>query len=101
MMRVIYTWQVDPARMDEFEAHWRTMTRSIHERTPGALGSFCLRSVDDPGEILTIALWQSEAQWRSFIKTAKTGPMKGLHAIARQVSAKAYQQIGDETVLPD
>lgn len=98
MIRVIYTWSVAPERMDSFEQTWRRTTRAIHDAMPGALGSFCLRSIEAPGEILTIALWETEAQWRRFIETAKTTSMKGLHEIGTQVSAKAYHQVGDETV---
>lgn len=100
MIRVIYAWTVAPDRMDEFEQVWRRTTRAIHETTPGARGSFCLRSLDAPDEILTIALWDTEDHWRSFIETAKTGSMKGLHEIGTQTSVRAYHQVGDETVAP-
>ena len=98
MIRVIYTWTVAPDQMNTFESTWRETTRRIHYGTPGALGSFCLRSIDDPTAVLTIALWNTEAQWRQFIERAKTGSMKRLHAIATHVSVAAYHQVGDETV---
>ena len=98
-MRVIYSWQVEPERMEAFEAAWRETTRAIHRDTEGALGSFCLRSLDDPKAVLTVALWESEVQWRAFIETAKSGSMKRMHDLGKQVSAKAYHQLGDETVM--
>ena len=98
MIRVIYTWRVAEARMDEFNATWRATTRSIHNSTEGARGSFCVRSIDNPGEVLTIALWETEAQWRDFMANAKSHSMRSLHEIAEQVSARVYAQLGDETV---
>ena len=101
MIRVIYTWKVPSDHLEQFQARWRETTRRIHDQTPGALGSFCLKSVERPDEVLTIALWQTQAQWRSFIKTAKSDSMKTLHEIATQIAAEAYEQLGDETISPE
>nr|WP_070958856.1 antibiotic biosynthesis monooxygenase family protein [Hyphomonas sp. Mor2] len=98
MIRVIYRWRVDPERLDEFSEAWRRTTRAIHASTPGARGSFGLQSIEAPDEVLTIALWETEAQWRAFIETARSGSMRAMHEIATQLSATAYHQIGDETV---
>ena len=98
MFRVIYKWTVAPEKIEAFEASWREATRAIHQRTPGALGSFCLQSVEDETDVLTVALWESEAHWRAFIPTAKATSMKSLHAIADQVAVMPYTQLGDETV---
>lgn len=98
MIRVIYKWEIDPDRLDEFETTWRRTTRSIHGNTEGALGSFCLQSAEDPRVVLTVALWEREEQWTRFIETARGTSMKDLHAIGTQISATAYHQIGDETV---
>ncbi len=98
MIRVIYKWRVPLERQAEFEKIWQETTRRIHETTSGARGSFCLASIDDPTEVLTVALWDSEGQWREFIENAKATSMSGLHDIAEQISAKPYIQLGDETV---
>ena len=98
MIRVIYQWDIEPERLKEFETIWRRTTRSIHDSTAGALGSFCLQSAEDPRTVLTVALWEHEEQWKRFIETARGTSMKDLHAIGTQISATAYHQIGDETV---
>ncbi len=98
MMRVIYRWKVPESRIEEFRDAWREVTTGIHARTEGARGSFCIQSIDDPSEVLTIALWDDEQDWRAFIKTAKAMSMKALHEIGEQLSATPYVQLGDETV---
>ena len=98
MVRVIYRWKVPENRIAAFRDAWREVTTGIHAGTQGARGSFCIQSIDDPGEVLTIALWDSEEDWRDFIKTARTTSMKALHDIGEQVSATPYVQLGDETV---
>lgn len=98
MIRVLYTWSVPAERAEAFRSVWRKTTRNIHQAVDGALGSFCLAGIDDPDEVVTVALWESEEQWKSFIQTAKTDSMKSLHELAEQISVKAYTQVGDETV---
>lgn len=100
MMRVIYRWKVPAERKQEFADTWRGATRAIHAETPGALGSFCLENIEDADEVLTVALWQSEQQWRDFIGGAKLGPMAALHEIGTLLSSTPYKQLGDETVSP-
>lgn len=97
-IRVIYRWKVPQQRTDEFKDAWREVTTAIHRQTEGALGSFCLQNLEEPDEVLTVALWSSEERWRAFIKTAKTTSMKRLHEIGVQVSATPFTQLGDETV---
>jgi len=97
-MRVIYRWRVPAERLSEFIAAWKEVTNEIHATTTGARGSFCLQSVDALDEVLTVALWESEAEWRAFIPTAKSTSMKRLHDIGEQLSATPYRQLGDETV---
>ncbi|MBO6505310.1 MAG: antibiotic biosynthesis monooxygenase [Kordiimonadaceae bacterium] len=98
MIRVIYRWNVSPERKQEFADAWQKATRAIHGETPGALGSFCLENIEDVDEVLTVALWHSEQQWRDFIGSAKQGPMAALHDIGTLLSTTPYNQLGDETV---
>lgn len=101
MIRVIYRWKVPQERRQEFADAWRAATRNIHAETPGALGSFCLENTEDPLEVLTVALWRSEQQWRAFIGEAKHGPMAVLHEIGTLISSTPYNQLGDETFSPN
>lgn len=101
MIRVMYRWTVEPDQQAEFKATWRNTTRAIHRDVAGALGSMCLRSIDRPDEMITIATWQTEQQWRAFIEDAKHQSMKGLHALGSLISAEPYAEVGDETVSAD
>lgn len=101
MIRVLYRWTVAPEDREDFIARWQQATRAIHETTAGALGSFCLGAIDKQDELMTIALWRSEAEWRAFMPKARTGPMAVLHRIGTLQSATPYDQLGDETVHPD
>lgn len=94
----MYRWTVKAGDRAEFVERWRRATTAIHETTEGALGSFCLQGIEAEDEILTVALWRTEAQWRGFIDAARTGHMRSLHEIATQLSATPYRQLGDETV---
>ncbi len=98
MIRVVYRWKIEPDRQAEFENTWRHMTRAIHEDVAGALGSICLQAIDTPDEMVTIATWETEDQWRSFIQEAKRDSMKKLHALASLIDVSPYFEVGDETV---
>lgn len=100
MIRVVYRWKVAAGDLPAFLDRWQEATNAIHETTEGALGSFCLQAIENDDEIFTIALWETEEQWRRFIVSAKTGSMRALHEIATQLSATPYRQLGDETVSP-
>ena len=101
MIRVIYQWKIDPARQQEFVSAWQLATRTIHHDIPGAMGSFCLETIGAPDQVLTVALWQSEEDWRAFIPNARNGPMASIHKIGELISITPYQQLGDETVFVD
>lgn len=98
MLRVFDQWRVPPGRREAFIATWQTMPRRIHQSVPGARGSLCLQAIQGQDEIVTMALWDSEEQWRTFIPAAKATQIKPLHDIATKVSVEAFHQIADETV---
>jgi len=87
MIRVIYRRKLPAERVEESTLAWREVTTSVHGTTLGARGSFRLREIDHPEEILTIALWGEEEDWRDFIGTAKATSMCRLHEIGEQISA--------------
>lgn len=66
MIRVIYRWKIEPRNFAAFETSWSATTNRIHETVPGALGSFLLRGVENPTEVLTVAKWDSLESWRAF-----------------------------------
>jgi heme-degrading monooxygenase HmoA len=98
MIQVIYRWDVPLSRQAEFLEAWERTTVSIRESVPGARGSFCVASLDNPTEILTIARWDELEQWEAFIEGAKLDSMKVMHDLATRVSSRAFEQKGDFTV---
>ena len=98
MHHIIYRWEVEQENQAAFVAAWEKTTKRIRETVDGARGSICIISVERPTEILTIAKWDKVDQWREFVKAAKSGAMKEMHALGTQVSHEAYEQYGDFTV---
>lgn len=98
MHQIIYRWEVEENNQAAFVAAWEKTTKSIRETTEGARGSICIVSVDRPTEIITMAKWDELDQWRDFVKTAKSGAMREMHALGTQVSHDVYDQRGDFTV---
>lgn len=98
MIQVIYKWDVPVEKQAAFLTAWEKTTVTIRETTVGARGSFCVVSVDRPAEILTVARWDELEQWHEFMKVAKLTSMREMHDLGTQISARAYEQIGDFTV---
>ena len=98
MIQIIYRWEVERKNQAAFLTAWEKTTKSIRETTAGARGSVCIINVDRPTEIITMAKWDELAQWRLFVKTAKSATMREMHALGTQVSHDAYEQFGDFTV---
>ena len=97
MVRVVYRWQVPPEDFGAFTHTWRTTTNGIHATVPGAQGSFLLRSVDDPSEVLTIAKWDSFDAWREFWGNQNPEAMQRMRQLGTRVSVQAFEEIEDHT----
>ena len=97
MIQIIYKWVVPVENQVDFLAAWEKTTVAIRKTTVGARGSFCIVSVDNPTEILTVAKWDEVEQWHEFIKGAKLTSMRDMRNLGRQISSKAYVQKGDFT----
>ena len=98
MIQVIYHWDVPVERQAAFLSAWEKTTVMIRESTDGARGSFCVVSLDEPTEILTIAKWDELDQWLEFNNGARRTSMSDMHALATQVSVRPYEQKGDYSV---
>lgn len=98
MIQVIYRWEVAPENREAFLAAWEKTTKAIREETEGARGSFCITSVNRATEILTVAKWDELAQWQAFVTTAKSDSMKRMHALGKQISHDAYEEVANFTV---
>lgn len=98
MIQVIYRWDVSLENRAAFLSAWEKTTTAIREETEGARGSFCIVSVERPTEILTVAKWDELAQWQAFVTTAKSDSMRAMHALGKQLSHDAFEEVADFTV---
>ncbi|WP_114416542.1 antibiotic biosynthesis monooxygenase family protein [Marinospirillum perlucidum] len=97
MFRVVYQWKVEEVQFTDFKANWQQTTNRIHETVPGALGSFMLRSSEDPTEVLTIAKWKSRSDWEAFWQNENPTQMQGMRQLGERVAVKVYDEIEDFT----
>ena len=98
MVRVVYEWRVEKAQQAAFVAAWEETTTTIRTSVAGARGSVLLRSQDQPDTFVSIARWDSEAQWRSFWNGATQTEMSQMHALAERISVTVYEELGDVTI---
>ncbi|MEM7417473.1 MAG: antibiotic biosynthesis monooxygenase family protein [Gemmatimonadota bacterium] len=97
MIRVVYHWRVDPEHFAAFRETWTETTNRIHDTVPGALGSFLMRSVEDPTDVQTVAKWVSLDAWRAFFEGENPHQMTGMRELGERTSVVAYDEIGDQT----
>lgn len=98
MIRVIYRWSVDRANIPAFRNAWRTATREIHANVKGARGSFMLQEKGKPGEILTIARWDTEEDWRAFWKEEDPEEMRIMRSLGERGALEVFDEFADFTV---
>ena len=97
MIRIIYTWKVNPENIDLFTATWKETTNRIHQEVKGARGSFMLQHDQNASEIKTIARWDSLNDWKRFWKESKDRQMHSMHEIGERVSVEIFREIDDFT----
>lgn len=97
MIRIIYSWKVEPEKIDLFIETWKTTTNTIHKEVKGARGSFMIQNDEDPGDIRTIARWDSLDDWKSFWQESKPSQMRSMHDLGERVSVEIFREIDDFT----
>jgi heme-degrading monooxygenase HmoA len=98
MIRVVYHWSVTRENIPAFRDAWREATYRIHREVNGARGSFLLQQAGDPGEILTIARWESEGDWRAFWQEEDPGEMRAMRDLGKRGRVEVYDEFADCTV---
>lgn len=97
MFRVIYEWRVAAEKMADFQHAWQTVTDTIHETVPGALGSALFRSTQTPDKVLTIAKWRTQKDWEVFWGQSDPAPMRPLHQLGERIGVETLDEVEDRT----
>ncbi|MEM8937907.1 MAG: antibiotic biosynthesis monooxygenase [Bacteroidota bacterium] len=97
MIRIIYTWQVAPEKMNLFIETWRKTTSAIHETVKGARGSFMIQNTENHKEIKTVARWDSIEDWEKFWQNSSQKHMGSMHELGHRVSVEIFNEIDDYT----
>nr|WP_298996192.1 antibiotic biosynthesis monooxygenase [uncultured Allomuricauda sp.] len=97
MIRIIYTWSVEPEKLNLFIETWKKTTNTIHEQVKGARGSFMIQNDNDTKEIKTVARWDSLEDWKNFWKGNNKTKMESMHKLGHRVSVDIFKEIDDFT----
>ena len=97
MIRIIYTWIVEPEKQNLFIETWKRTTNKIHEEVKGARGSFLLQNENDTNEIKTIARWDSLDDWKKFWQDSKPAQMNTMHELGERVNVEIFREVDDFT----
>ena len=97
MIRIIYSWNVEPKNLELFIETWKRTTNKIHEEVKGARGSFMLQNDNETSEIKTIARWDSLDDWKKFWEESKHTQMGAMHDLGERVSVEIFREIDDFT----
>ncbi len=97
MVRVVYSWHVEPENFEEFKKIWSATTNRIHESVTGALGSFMLRSFENESGVITIAKWDTLESWKNFWGKANPKEMESMRKLGKRISVEVFEEIGDHT----
>ena len=97
MIRIIYSWKVEPEKLEFFVETWKRTTNRIHEEVQGARGSFMLQHDKDTREIKTIARWDSLDDWKKFWHDSNHSQMQSMHDLGERVSVEIFREIDDFT----
>ncbi len=97
MIRIIYSWKVEPENLERFIETWKRTTNKIHEEVQGARGSFMLQGEEDTTVIKTIARWDSLDDWKRFWQESNPSQMRSMHDLGERVSVEIFREVDDFT----
>ncbi|PRX56885.1 antibiotic biosynthesis monooxygenase [Flagellimonas meridianipacifica] len=97
MIRIVYTWHVEPEKMNLFIETWKKTTNTIHQQIKGAKGSFMIQNNNNIREIKTVARWDSLEHWESFWQGNGKTKMGSMHELGHRVSVEVFKEIDDFT----
>ncbi|WP_299529197.1 antibiotic biosynthesis monooxygenase [Ulvibacterium sp.] len=97
MIRIIYSWRVEPDNLEPFIETWKKTTNAIHKKVTGARGSFMLQNDEDTKALKTIAKWDSLNDWKKFWQGSDRGQMQSMHELGERVSVEIFREVDDFT----
>lgn len=97
MIRIIYSWRVEPEQLELFIETWKRTTNKIHEEVAGARGSFMLQNDQDTSAIKTIARWDSLHDWKQFWQDNNHSQMQSMHELGERISVEIFREVDDFT----
>ena len=97
MIRIIYSWKVEPENLDLFIETWKKTTNKIHEEVKGARGSFMLQNDKDSTAIKTIARWDTLNDWKNFWNDSDPSQMHTMRDLGERVSVEIFREVDDFT----
>jgi len=97
MLRRMIVVTVPPEKAAEAERIWKQGCAPLMIQQPGCVNEEFLRSVDHPGEIISLQTWESQAAIDQYRKSAAHQEIlrhtRGLMGVS-QVEVKTYEIIG-------
>ncbi len=97
MIRIIYSWKVEPEKLELFIETWKRTTNRIHEEVEGARGSFMIQDDKNASAIKTIARWDSLEDWQKFWQLSNHSQMQSMHDLGERVSVEIFKEVDDFT----
>ncbi len=97
MIRILYSWKVEPEKLELFIKTWKTTTTKIHKEVEGARGSFMLQNDKDLRKIKTVARWDSLDHWKKFWHDSNPSQMRSMHDLGERLSVEIFREIDDFT----
>ena len=97
MLRRMIVVTVPPEKAAEAERIWKQGCAPLMIQQPGCVNEEFLRSVDNPGEIISLQTWESQAAIDQYRKSAAHQEIlrhtRGLMGVS-QVEVRTYEIIG-------
>jgi heme-degrading monooxygenase HmoA len=102
MVRVTYTWQLEPGQEERFQTLWSEITLQMRRLRQGACGSLLLRSAEAPHRYLAVARWRSYDDWRASRQQPSVTPeaTAQIQQCGQLLSIDVYDELVDFTYDP-
>lgn len=97
MIRIVYSWKVEPQKIELFIETWKRTTNKIHEEVKGARGSFMIQNHEDPTAIKTVARWDALEDWQRFFQGSNPSQMLSMRDLGERTGVEIFREVDDFT----